>query len=259
MSNTSLSNLLGNAGLDPSATAALQLTVDTLGPAIQAGLGSVNIDEIATSEVVLVTLLIDDSSSIRFVAGNAQAVRTGHNEVVEALRQSKQSAAVLVSCRQLNRGVLYPYVMLDNAVLLDTSNYNPDGGTPLYEQASVTLAAVAAKMAEFEQGGVTARAVTVIVTDGGNTGYGGPGPVKQMVDGLLFTEQHIVAGIGIDDGGTDFKAVFRDMGIRDEWILTPKNTPSEIRAAFNVVSRSAVRASQTAGSFSQLALGGFGG
>ena len=47
------------------------------------------------------------------------------------------------------------------------------------------------------------------------------------------------------------------MGVRDEWILTPGSSESEIRKACQVFSQSAVRASQSAGSFSQQAVGGF--
>lgn len=260
MSTTDLSHLLGDAGLDASATAAMQLTADTLGPDIQEGLGDIELDDITTSEVVLVTLLIDDSSSIRFICGNTEAVRSGHNLVVDALQGAKQSASVLINCRQLNTGVTYPYVLLDNAQRLDTSNYSPSGGTPLYDQIAVTLTGVAAKMAEFEQGGVAARAITVIVTDGSDQGsrQHTAASVKKIVAGLLTTEQHIVAGVGIDDGYTDFAAVFGDMGLLNEWILTPSNSPSDIRRAFQTVSQSAVRASQTAGTFSQTAMGGFG-
>ena len=73
---------------------------------------------------------------------------------------------------------------------------------------------------------------------------------------MTRSEAHIVAAMGISDGITDFRAVFRDMGIEDRWILTPGNNPSEIRRAFQVFSQSAVRASQAA-SFSQGAAGGF--
>ncbi len=266
MSNqTSLTALLDDAGLDPQATSAMMLTADTLGPAIMAGLGDIDIDDINTAEVVLVTVLLDDSGSIRF-ASNAQAVRDGHNGLIDALKAAKQSASVLVSCRYLNgsaaapQGVLYPYRTLDAAEQLTTSNYDPNGGTPLYSQAAVTLTGVAAKMAEFEQGGVASRAVTVIVTDGGdNNGPVAPTSLCQMVEGMLRSEQHIIAGMGIDDGYTNFNAVFQSMGVPANWILTPNNSPSEIRKAFAVVSQSAVRASQAAGgTFSQVALGGFG-
>lgn len=255
---TSLSSLLGAVPVDPAASAALQLTADNLGPAIMAGLGDITLDDIATAEVTLVTQLLDDSGSIRF-SGNTEAVRDGHNMVLDSLRASKQAASVLIGCRYLNDGVLYPYRTLDAADRLDTHNFNPSGGTPLYDQSAVTLTAVAAKMAEFEQGGVAARAVTVITTDGGdNSGSTAPASLKSMVEGLLRTEQHIIIGMGVDDGQTDFRQVFTSMGIRPEWILTPGNTPSEIRKAFAVVSQSAVRASQNAGTFSQMAMGGFG-
>ncbi len=141
---------------------------------------------------------------------------------------------------------------------MSSSNYDPSGGTPLYRQTEVVLTTVAAKLAEFEAGGVAARAITVIVTDGGdNSGPVAPRSTRVMVEGLLRTEQHIVAGVGIADGYTDFVSVFAGMGIPAEWVLTPGNSASEIRQAFQTISQSAVRASQAA-TFGQTAMGGFG-
>lgn len=71
-----------------------------------------------------------------------------------------------------------------------------------------------------------------------------------------MAETHVVAAMGIDDGSTDFRSVFQEMGIEDRWILTPANTASEIRSAFQVFSQSALRASQAA-RFSKTAIGGF--
>jgi hypothetical protein len=71
------------------------------------------------------------------------------------------------------------------------------------------------------------------------------------------SESHIVAALGINDGSTNFRQVFQEMGITDEWILTPGNSASEIRAAFQVFSQSAVRVSQGAAVLSPAALGGF--
>lgn len=259
MSTTSsLSALIGGAGLNASATAAMQLTVDTLGPDITAGLGDIDYDDLGTAEVLLVTQIIDDSGSIRFVAGNTDAVRDGHNLVIDSLKGSKQSAGVLMSTRLLNAGPLSGYTTLDVAPRLDTHNFNPSGGTPLYDTIKLALTTVTAKMADFEQNGVAARALTVIVTDGADNGYTRPKEVLDMIQGLLKTEQHIIAGVGVEDGYTDFRAVFSGIGIMDEWILTPRNSPSDIRRAFGVISQSAVRASQTA-TFSQTAMGGFGG
>jgi hypothetical protein len=258
--NTSLSTLLNDAGLNASASAAMALTADTLGPAIMAGLGDVTLDDIGSSEVVLIKKVADDSSSISFIPGNTEAVRTGLNEIDEALRTSKQSDNVLIGCDLLNRGVLYGFRPLAGVPRIDSGNYNPSGGTPLNQAVAAACTGMAAKVAELEQGGVAVRGITAIVTDGASTdGYIFPvDKVRDIVQGLLKTEQHIVIGVGISDGMTDFRQVFGEMGILDKWILTPGNTPSEIRKAFAVVSQSAVRASQSAGSFSQTQLGGFG-
>lgn len=262
MSQTAnIGDLLEESGLDPGAVSQMQLTADAMGPAINAGLGDVSIDDIETSEVILVTLVIDDSSSIRF-DNNTGILREGANMVPDALAGSKQSNGVLISCHYLNDGVLYPYRPLEGAVKLDTHNYNPAGGTPLYDRLEVVLPTIVTKMAEFEQGGVSARAITVIVTDGGDNSprVQRPEALKPIVEGMLRSEAHIIMAVGISDGHTNFRDdVFLPMGIPDEWIKSPKNTESEIRAVMQLVSQSAVRASQAqGGSFSQVALGGFG-
>jgi hypothetical protein len=76
---------------------------------------------------------------------------------------------------------------------------------------------------------------------------------------MLRSESHIITALGIDDGYTDFHQIFREIGIQDEWILTPANTANEIRSAFRVFSQSAVRVSQgaIAMNLAQPGLGGF--
>lgn len=228
------------------------LDICDVGAQIQAGLG-VTVDDVTASEVVLVTMMPDDSQSIAG-AGNTDAVRDGHNFVLEALGGSKQAGEVLAHTRFLNGYVLTPYTQLAHAGKLDKTNYNPNLGTPLYDQTCVVLGTVIAKAQELAQAGIAVRTVTLIITDGGD--YGSTrckaADVKALVADMLAQENHIVAAMGISDGSTDFKAVFRSMGIPDRWILTPGNSASEIRRAFAVFSQSAVRASQGA------QLGGFG-
>lgn len=228
------------------------LQVTDIGAQIQAGLG-VDVDDVATSEVTLVTLLIDDSASIQG-ANNEGIVRNGHNIVIEALKQSRTANGILAHCRYLNGTVLYPYDLIERVPLMTNANYHALGSTPLYDQTVVTLGTVVAKIAEFEGANVPARAITLIVTDGADAGsrYHSGKTVRPLIEDLLRREDHIVAGLGISDGYTDFRAVFADMGIPDAWILTPANSEAEIRAAFRLFSQSAVRASQAA------VLGGFG-
>lgn len=262
-----IGDLLEESGLDEKAASQFRLTVDTLGPAINAGLGTVDIDDIETAEAIVLSLVVDDSYSVED-AGNTGIVIVGVNDLLESLEEAKQATSVLITCRYLNdlpgvtdHGVLYPIRPLAGAIRLDATNFVPRGSTPLFDTIAAALAASAAKVAELEQGGVAARAVTAIITDGANNTsvqYQYANQLKPIVDGLLRTEQHIVLAIGVSDGYTDFRALFEEMGVPDRCILSPKNTKSEIRQAINVVSQSMVRASQSPGSFSQVALGGFG-
>ena len=253
--NALFQNALNEGAL--SKAAAQVINVRDIGEEINSALG-VSVDDVKASEVTLVTLIPDDSGSIRFVTGNAEAVREGHNLVLDALTKTKQKDGILAMCRYLNRSLLYPYTPVEQATRMDTQNYNPNGGTPLYDETITTLAAVIAKCQEFQDNGIPCRTVTAVITDGADEhSRKTAADVKRVVDDMLKAENHIVAGIGIDDGRTDFKAVFGEMGIRPEWILTPKNSPSEIRRAFNMFSQSAQRASQAAASFSKTAMGGF--
>ncbi len=234
-----------------SAKSLAALDVVDVGAQIQAGLG-VSIDDVAASEVVLLTMMPDDSNSIA-MAGNVDAVRDGHNLVLEALARSKQSGEVLAHTRYLNGSVLFPYTALEHAVNMTPANYDPRLATPLYDQAAVVLGTVIAKAKELAQAGIAVRTVTLIITDGGD--YGSqrcrPADVAAIVADMLAQENHIVAAMGISDGTTDFRAVFRAMGIPDRWILTPASSGTEIRRAFQVFSQSALRAAAGA------QLGGF--
>jgi hypothetical protein len=235
------------------------LEVQDIGAQIQDALGT-PADDVPASEVVLVTLMIDDSGSIRFVRGNTEAVREGHNLVLEALGRSRQTDSILAHTRYLNGYILFPYSPLARAVRMDKSNYDPCEGTPLYDQTVVLLGTVLAKAQEFAGNGVPVRTVTLLVTDGHDehSTRATAQKVRVLVEDMLRAETHIIAAMGVDDQQIDFRLVFKGMGIPDEWILTPKNTPSEIRKAFQVFSQSAVRASQNAQAFSKAALGGFG-
>lgn len=143
---------------------------------------------------------------------------------------------------------------------LDAHNYDPNGGTPLYDESVALLATVLAKQQEFAQNGVPCRTVTCIITDGADehSRKAGAPQIAILVKDMLKAETHIIFTMGIDNGACDFKRVFKEMGLEDQWILTPSNNASDIRKAFQVFSQSAVRASQGATAFSKTALGGFG-
>lgn len=225
---------------------------------IHTGLGT-PFDSVDATESIVIAQLVDDSGSIRF-AGNADAVRQGHNMVLDALDKSKQRDGILAFTALFNAGVISPFTPLAQALRLDTHNFNPMGGTPLYAQSLAMLGTVAAKLEDAARNGMNCRAVALIASDGADTdsGHVRARDVAVMANKLLLSEKCVILAMGFDDGATDFHAVFRSMGVPDDSILTVSNTPSEIRRAFLLASQSAVRASQAAAGpgFSQ-SVGGF--
>ena len=238
--------------LSASSFQALTVNAD-IGAEIQAGLG-IHPDDVPTAEAVLVTVMVDDSSSIRF-AGNSARVREGHNAILDTLGRSPQRQDVLCHTRYLNGHVLFPYRPIDGAVRMDSRNYNPRAGTPLYDELVVLLGTVLAKSRQLEEAGVPTRTITLVITDGADehSNRQSAATVRPIIEDMLREERHTIAAMGISDGSTDFHRVFRDVGIRAEWILTPQSTGDEIRRAFHLFSQSAVRVSQAAPVF-----GGFG-
>lgn len=262
MSNTANLGLLQNAhedgDLSQSSLTALTKIPD-IGAIIQEGLG-VPIDNVKSSEVILLNILVDDSGSIQS-AGNEQPIRDGHNMLIQALMESKQQDNIEVLNRYLNGTVLYPYTPLSLIPNMDSRNYHANGGTPLFDEAAKLLATVIAKTQDFKNNGIQVRTITLIMTDGEDvhSRISTTNDVKKIVTDMLRSEDHIVAAMGFDNGSCNFKQVFSDMGIPDRWILTTGDDKSSIRKAFQVFSQSAVRASQSAAHFSQTNLGGFGG
>lgn len=232
------------------------LNVQDIGAQIQAGLG-VSVEAVTASEVILITLMPDDSGSIR-VSGNAAVVMAGHNTILDVLTKSAQRDSFLLHTRYLNGHILYPYCPIAQAVPMTHQNYHPNLGTPLYDQTLVVLGTVLAKAKTFADNGVPVRTITLLISDGADqhSTTATASKVRSLVSDMVAQENHIVAAMGIDDGRTNFHQVFRTMGVCDDWILTPGNCHRDIQQAFQIVSQSAIRLSQ-AGTLSNGGLGGF--
>jgi len=261
-SNQVVPSLLKEAGQRGilSTTSLQTLNALDLGTAIQDALG-VSADDIQASEVFLLSLLVDDSSSIRF-GNNTQNMRDAYNLILEAQSESKSEDDFLVHVRMLNSGILVPYVVLREAPRLDTQNYNPQGGTPLYDRAIELLGTVVAKEREFKRQGVPVRTYSVIISDGNDESSSRhAADVANLVRDMTNSEEHnhIVAAWGVNDGATDFQRVFREIGVPDQLILTSGSDKHSIRQTAGVISKSVKMASQTSAGFSKTFAGGFGG
>jgi uncharacterized protein YegL len=252
-------NAVDDGNLSP-AGASIIATPD-FGDQIQAALCPV-IDDVEASEVMLVAIVIDNSTSITWILNGPEAVCDGQNIVVEALLGSKQADGILVGTWLINQDErVHPFMPLDQVTLLENDvNYQAYGDTPLYRRVCAVLGTVAVEIQRFsDEYNVPARAVVLVVTDGDDEDHSRLGFTADQCQTLIsdMSENVIVLFMGIQNQRVDFHTIAQSMGIPDQNVLTPKNTDSDIRRVFVVASKSALRASQSAANFSQVAVGGF--
>lgn len=231
-----IDDALDNAEVE-GRTASLLKSVTTLNQ-IQSGSG-VGVNEYPHPEVRLVTFLLDDSQSMY---GNVGLMVNGFNDIINALKtgSKRQQQQTLVSCLFLNKGLLFPYTYLESVRPLQDRDVMADGMTPLYNQAVAVIGGVLLKAKDFDDNGISTRSWSMILSDGGNNVRGSSERDVAAIINKLNVEQHKVLGFGIDDGETDFKAVFQSMGIHPNNVLVASNDPSAIRRQFNAASQSAV-------------------
>ena len=217
-----------------------------LGAVVIAGAAGTAMEDIVATDVTLITVLIDASSSIG--TGNLeQAVRDGQNHLVDAFAGSKEKDAILMALWSFNQSqnVYHSYVPVTDAVRLDAQNYQPGGATALYDTWCDALAANVAYAQQLRATGTPCRSVVVVITDGADCGSKRrAGDCKAISTDLLKSEQFVLAFVGVGSD-TDFRKVAHSMGIPDGCVLVAQQaTASELRRAFHMVSQSAIRASQ---------------
>jgi hypothetical protein len=190
-------------------------------------------------DVLLATILIDDSPSIESIADGVGAVIHGHNYCLDALAEDLPSD-ILVLTRFLNAGTAWPYQPLATAPRLSSENYRLRGRTPLFKESALTLGAVMTKAREQRERGRAVRGFTLLITDGedNNSGKVAAEHVRFLVrDMLELWDDYKVAGMGIGEDHR-FKPIFRSMGIPEAWILTAPASPEDIRKLFRRIAKS---------------------
>ena len=251
---------------DQGVTAAL-VQIPDLTAKIQAGQGMPAINA-KVSTALLIQLLLDDSGSMqrrdpKSQSGkcNAELLCDGHNLIRNTLLGSKQGADVFMAARTLSGEVIYPFRKLKEVPeLVYKQNFFANGGTPLYDEIAVTYEIVAKQVDEYEEACIPCRTITAFITDGRDEHSKAFREAKEILPltvGRMNHEMDVIVGVGISDGYYDFRKMFQEMGLSDEWILTPANTEHEFREAFRVLSQSALNVSQAGvGGFSQATTGG---
>jgi uncharacterized protein YegL len=246
-SKGNLSNLFNNAVNNGTISPQTgSLLTGHLGAVVIAGASGTAMDNIMATDVTLITVLIDASSSIG-TSGLEQAVRDGQNQLVDSFAGSKEKDAILMALWSFNQtqNVYHSYVPVSDATRLNGQNFQAGGATALYDTWCDALAANVAYAEQLRATGTPCRSVVVVITDGGD--YGSKrraGDCARISADLLKSEQFVLAFVGVG-AETDFRKVARSMGIPDGCVMVATQaTASELRKAFQMVSQSAIRASQ---------------
>jgi hypothetical protein len=241
--NDLFDNAVGSGILSPQTSSLLS---GNLGPVVVAGAAGLAMEDIVSSDVTLITILIDASSSIAY-SSLEQAIRDGQNTLLDAFASSKESDAILVSLWTFNTSqrVVHSYVPVDQARRLDTKNYNGTGCTVLYDTWCDALAANVAYAQQLRDSGTPCRSVVVVITDGEDTGSQRTRrDCRRVSKDLLASEQFVLAFVGVGDA-TNFRTIAKDMGVPDGCVAVQKDAnPTTLRKVFQMVNQSAIRASQ---------------
>lgn len=222
------------------------LLTGDLGAVVIAGAAGKAAEEITASDVMLVTLLVDASSSIAS-RGLEDAVREGQNLLVDALGDARERDGILLALWVFNDTprVVHAYVGLDDAIRLDRKNYAASGGTRLYDTWCDALLANVAYAEKLRESGTPCRSLLVVVTDGEDCGS--QRRVSACADlsrTVLASEQFTLAFVGVGSD-VDFHAIAKQMGVPDGNVAVQANaTPTTLRKVFQMVSQSAIRTSR---------------
>ncbi len=245
--NGSVQGLLlgaGHAGVVSQGT--LDMLGGDLGNVVIAGAAGMDTEDIVASDVTLITVLIDASSSIAS-SGLEDAVRDGQNALIDAFRDSKEKDSVLLALWTFGSdvNVVHSYVPIDDATRLDASNYAGAGATRLYDTWVDALAANVAYAEQLRASGTPCKSVAVVVTDGADCGSRRRATdCARISKDLLASERFQLAFVGVG-ADADFRPTARSMGVPEGSIAaTGAASPSAVRRMFHMVSQSAVAASQ---------------
>lgn len=246
-SQSSVSGLISQAAASGVLSAqSASLITGNLGAVVVAGAAGKALEDIVATEVTLITVLIDASSSIAD-RKLEQAVREGQNHLVDAFLGSAERDSVLMALWLFNgrTSVTHSYLPADEATRLDVSSYRAAGSTNLYDVWCDAIAANVAYAQRLRDSGMACRSVVVVVTDGEDVGSKRTaGDCHRLSRDVLASEQFTLAFVGVGKSA-DFQQVASAMGVPAGGVLVVNDaTPTALRRAFALVSQSAVKVSQ---------------
>jgi len=194
------------------------------------------VDQIDSELVNLIVVLIDQSGSMQPYIGDMQKSLT---EFKDALINSKEVDELLLARGNFSDSTIDigGYKKVDQ---LDI-NYRANGGTPLYDVVIEAQKRLLDYMTYLKSQGMRTKAVFAVFSDGDDTSsYSNLATAKTAVNKL--NHQEIVTAFICFGGGAKNEATA--LGFKN--ILDVSASASELRRAFNCLSKSVISNSQSA-------------
>ncbi len=234
-------DLFSNANDEGLDLGASMILVDNLDTVALAGCSGVDIDDINTDDVTLVAAVIDASGSM---SGVERDVIEGFNTMLDTFGGSKQADSILLSAWSFNDSpqLHFSYTPAPLVKPLTRAEYNPTGGTALYDTLLYVMAGLVAYGQTLRNNGVRTRCIVIVFSDGDDNGSRAKAhQVRTVSQSLLDQEIYTLAYAGF--GGADLQQIAAEVGFPS--VITAGSSPSEIRRIFKQVSASVIRASQS--------------
>lgn len=242
-----------------SADAAEQL-IEPLDEVAASGAAGVAVDDIDAEEVTLISLVFDCSGSMSTFR---DTVIEAHKKCfLDPLKKAKNADAILCQVwifsddpRQGEKcRLLHGYMPVPDCPELTPAQYDPDGGTPLWESIVRAMTGLVAYSQTLRDSGTRTKNILVVFSDGAENAsdrkFTSPG-IRQVVAALLKQENYVLSYCFFGDE-KDAQRIAAEIGFPDHHRLTVGQNDSDIRRLFGQVSASVISASQSTVSASGL-------
>ena len=214
-----------------------------------AGCGGVDIDDIDSEEVTLVTVIIDASSSMYPYASDVLAQYK--DQFLDPLRGAKNADSILVSVWVFSDDggdkvrLVHGYVPVPDCKDLTSADYNPSGMTPLRDAVMKGVIGLVTYGQTLRDNGTRTKSIVLVLSDGAENCSRVSGvKVKRLSDDVLRAQEFVLSYIFFGEESEGDKAA-KDIGFPAHHRLTDSLDPSGIRRVFRTVSASVISTSQS--------------
>ena len=214
-----------------------------------AGCGGVDIDEINSEEVTLVTVIIDASSSMYSYASDV--LTQYKDQFLDPLRGAKNAESILVSVWIFSADggdkvrLVHGYTPVPDCQDLTSADYSPSGMTPLRDAVMKGVTGLVNYGQTLRDNGTRTKSIVLVLSDGeDNASRVSGAKVKRLSEDVLRAQEFVLSYIYFGDQSEGDKHA-RAIGFPPHHRLTGSLDPSGIRRVFGTVSASVISTSQS--------------